>query len=730
MVDELAAVRARLAERNIHLTRRQLLRALATTGLGVAGVGRLLDAPDARAAYPTLRALLAAVPPAAEAEAPIGGHGQPLRGDTLPAQNRTAEGRFGLLFKHAPPYAPPDGLLSALARQMGDPGDAGLDNPGHPAGFTFFGQFVDHDITLDRTPLADAQADPAGVANFRGARYDLDSVYGGGPAASPQLYDPTDPDKLLVAGAGTPAAPWDLPRGADGRAVLAEGRNDENVITAQLHVAFLKFHNALVDLVRERGTPPDQVFAATQELVRWHYQWVVTHDFLPRLIGPTLMGELLQEQPGQPAKPRVKYYKPSKADRPMLPVEFTVAAYRFGHSTIRPGYTLNGGGTKAVFGPVASDGNLNGGRALTPALAIDWAHLFETDPGQQPQPSRAIDTRLALPLHHLPAPIVRAPDPIVSLAERNLLRGKRLGLPSGQEVARQLQLPPLTNAQLGLSDDPGWGGEAPLWYYILKEAELQAGGARLGAVGGRLVGEVLIGLLEKDATGYLAKQADFRPQPPIAPAPGRFALADLLRFAGVTAIPMPAPLPGFPDVPTGHPAAEAIGQLAARGVVRGYADGRFGPEDPILRAQMAALIVRAQGWGASAPASSFPDREGVDDELWRAVAALAARGVARGYSDGTYRPTAPVLNAQVVSFVARARVADGAWTSAPGDDGSYPNVPADSGHRADLVTYVHHAGALPDFPDRGAAFSAWDAPATRAWFARVLWQALDGSRAR
>jgi hypothetical protein len=187
-----------------------------------------------------------------------------------------------------------------------------------------------------------------------------------------------------------------------------------------------------------------------------------------------------------------------------------------------------------------------------------------------------------------------------------------------------------------------------------------------------------------------------------------------------------APRPAFPDAtPAQTGAAEAVAQLAARGVIRGYADGTFGPADPVLRAQMAALIVRAMGWGGERPANPFTDRDGVDDELWQAVAILAAHGVARGYGDGTYGTTGPVLNVQVISFIARAMVDQGHWQAQPDDGTVYPDVPAASGHRQDLATYVHYAGAVRGADNPTGPFAGWDQPASRAWFAFALWQALD-----
>ena len=183
--------------------------------------------------------------------------------------------------------------------------------------------------------------------------------------------------------------------------------------------------------------------------------------------------------------------------------------------------------------------------------------------------------------------------------------------------------------------------------------------------------------------------------------------------------------PIFSDVSAGIPGAEAIAQLAARGIIKGYQDGRFGPDDHTLRAQMAALICRAVGWDTEAYTTPFSDRNGVDDDLWRNIGTLSYHNVARGYNSSTYGTTDNVLNVQVIAFISRAMVAKGYWQQQSADSTSYPNVPSSSGHRDDLATYVHYAGTLPDFPDTSGAFANYDQPSTRAWFARILWQALS-----
>jgi hypothetical protein len=471
-------------------------------------------------------------------------HGTEPRGLYLTTQNRLAEGRFGLMFKKLPVYAPSDALLDGLARTMVEdqtvPDDSLLNTSQRLfAGFTFIGQFTDHDITFDNTPLDQQEADPYATTNFRTPRYDLDSVYGRGPASDPQFYDPTDPDKLLV----TPNAHGvlDVPRGADGRAVIPEPRNDENLIVVQLHQAIARFHNRVVDHVRSQGVRREWVFETARRLVRWHYQWAVIHDFLPRIVGDALVGPagtIYKEVAGKPPVIDLRYYRPTNKDgRPFMPVEFAVAAYRFGHSLIRPFYVINqtslDRGGVPIFG---EDGgfNLNGGRPVPADLVMEWKNILPVDPAFPPRKPRRLDTRLSLPLTTLPGSVVPPPDPTVHLAVRNTLRGKHVGLPSGQQVARAMRVPVLSNATLGLSGDPGWGGEAPLWYYVLKEAELPPNNAeRLGAVGGRIVAEVLVGLLQRDPTSYLYLDPAWKPTTPIAPGTGQFGFADLLKYAGV-----------------------------------------------------------------------------------------------------------------------------------------------------------------------------------------------------
>jgi hypothetical protein len=469
--------------------------------------------------------------------APEGGlHGAELRGMYLTSKNRLAEGRFGLMFKRLPAFAPPTDLLDTLASTMVEPttGDEFLATGSRLfAGFTFIGQFIDHDITLDTTPLTKQQADPDATVNFRTARYDLDSVYGRGPTDDPQLYDPADRDKLLLA--TNTNGVLDVPRDGN-RAIIGDRRNDENLIIVQFHKAIAQFHNQIVKYARDQGMRKEWVFETARRLTRWHYQWAVIHDFLPRFVGDELVGTsgtVYKEVPGKSPVINLLYYKPTnKDDRPFMPVEFAVAAYRFGHSLIRPFYVLNETGAVDIFGTEGGR-NLNGGRPIPSDLVIDWKNILPDLGNPNARKPRKIDTKLSIPLANLPGSAVPPPDPTIQLAVRNNRRGKQVGLPSGQQIAKAMRVTALSNNELGLTQS-GWGGEAPLWFYILKEAELPPyNGNQLGPVGGRIMAETLVGLLQRDPNSYLYLDPAWKPTPPIANSTtGKFEFSDLLKFAG------------------------------------------------------------------------------------------------------------------------------------------------------------------------------------------------------
>ena len=370
-------------------------------------------------------------------------HSSRNRGLDSVVQSPREEGRFGYMFRRLPSFSPSDGLLEGLAANMRQPETEVTDNGGIPAGYTYLGQLLDHDITFDPTSELDRLNDPAALINFRNPRFDLDSLYGSGPADSPFLYEWSDRRfrgvKLLDG--RNPAQNedgteffdrQDLPRNRQGRATIGDPRNDENIIVGQLQLAFIKFHDRAVDLVlREKpNLAGAALFEETRRLVTWHYQWVVVHDFLPRIVGQPMVDALLKPD----GTTDLAFY--SFQNGPFMPVEFAAAAYRYGHSQVRPGYDLNENITDVpIFAPSDTAGqleHLGGFRPIPQAWTIDWGHFVKIG-GSRPQPSRKIDTRLARPLLRLPGGLDAAHN---SLATLNLRRGKALQLPSGQAIAQ------------------------------------------------------------------------------------------------------------------------------------------------------------------------------------------------------------------------------------------------------------------------------------------------------
>lgn len=518
-------------------------------------------------------------------------HGEVPRGLNATPSSSTTTGRFGRMFRHLPVYEQRPETLTELGSSMIQPLEAGLlDKPlgesdgdentavldGElrlPAGYTYFGQFVDHDITFDPISSLQRQNDPDALTDFRTPRFDLDSLYGGGPDGAPFMFEPGGL-KLAIGRAvsGQPrfAGP-DLLRAAGDRAVIGDPRNDENLVVSQLQVTFIKFHNAVVDLVA--GDNPDlhgaNLFKLAQQTVRWHYQWVVIHDYLRRLVGQETLDDILAEAPYRSneaahsvIRPKLLFY--GWHDEPFMPVEFAVAAYRFGHSMARPTYLINdviptpvvpNASRIPLFAPTTTPGNrlqhLNGFRPLPDSWGIEWKYFLPAigdDPGprdaQLPQPSYKIDTELGHPLGALPDSVAKAEtlfkgipaSKAKSLAVRNLLRGRSLGLPTGQDVARAMGISPLTDAELLDGVDltavtrADLSGRAPLWFYILKEAEVTAGASHLGAVGGRIVAEVLIGLLKGDPLSFLSVNPIWTPTIE-GRRPGTFTLSDIVNVA-------------------------------------------------------------------------------------------------------------------------------------------------------------------------------------------------------
>jgi hypothetical protein len=449
-------------------------------------------------------------------------------------------------------------LLGHLGNMMADPGrepnptsqdpaDPGVSSV--PSGFVYFGQFVDHDITFDVSSTLDAQVDANTINNMRSPSLDLDSLYGRGPGLDAFLYafptsGPPTAIKLQLgtnsnvgpggpSSTGTPGGmvaqtTFDVPRMlSTNTAVIGDPRNDENLIVVQFHHAMLRLHNAVVDLLVAASFTGD-IFAEAKRITTHHYQWAVVHDFLKRICGAATVAGAMASVTAPPGSPF------------RMPVEFAVAAYRFGHSMIRDNYWVNFNFPNATLGQVF-EFNRNPRLPVFSNWVVDFNAFFDTGvPVPVNNKARSIDSVLANGLESLPG----LAGIMAILATRNLRRGLALGLPSGQGMANAFGIAPMTAAQLTsglpaaevnlLNSSSGLLlKKTPLWYYVLREAAVLGGGSQLGPVGGRIVAETFVRILKRDASSYLNVPGGFTPILPSTTA-GDFTAADLVRFAGVT----------------------------------------------------------------------------------------------------------------------------------------------------------------------------------------------------
>ncbi|MES2711686.1 MAG: heme peroxidase family protein [Pseudomonadota bacterium] len=508
-----------------------------------------------------------------------GFHGHTQRHDVVPPLGKAvAAGRFGRMVPElSTPLDVPDAALVALGLAMRDGagGQNSGDNANIEAGYTYLGQFIDHDITLDTTTLTEIADDPTAVENFRTPRLDLDSIYGLGPRVQPSLYDRASkglggdpaPVKLLVgktsiggAEANFEGLAHDLPRNPQGFAIIGDERNDENLLVAQTHVAFLRFHNAIVDHLNGK-VPRGQLFEQSRRAVIDLYQAMVLRDFLSRLCDVNDIALAVSR------RDFFRFESFGAFGQPYLPVEFSVAAYRLGHSMVRQGYSHNrifrpnnaplpAGTFDLLFLFTAKSGQIGIVPGPTPAnkptlpgdWIIDWRRFldFQTAaaPGFALNLSRNIDPYLASELHLLGTPGAAQPaaDGSSSLAVMNLRRGAKMKLPAAQDLARFMGIQVLTEAQIGDNTSDGKAArqhgllkKTPLWYYILKEAAVTQQGARLGPLGSRIVAETFVGLLDGDPTSILGRNPTWRFGDPIPGLvlPGAdvsFTFADLVAF--------------------------------------------------------------------------------------------------------------------------------------------------------------------------------------------------------
>ena len=474
-----------------------------------------------------------------------------------------AEGRYTRLAA-ADDSGHSDELLCELAERMRDSPARrrGRERiPAMKAGYVYLGQFIDHDLTRDQTTLDETTSAVEQTCNFRTPRLDLDHLYGKEPSRVPHLYR----DGRFLLGKTTPGAQErtgpkptvgfdDLPRTSDGMAIIIDDRDDENLLVAQVHVLFAKLHNRFMALLEENPhllPGGENLFEQARRLVTWHYQWLVLHDFLPQIVQQAALRQVRSED--------FRFYQRtlSPADGPMqLPVEFTVAAFRFGHSMVQDAYILNrwrrvkthalititkrGGGIGLQPDPVP-----DGPPALPADFVVDWESFFGgAFPGQLNRGNQ-IDTVINEALYELPPQAVaifriqlsRHPALANALTGQRfmlpaltLLRGSKMRLATGEAFASEFGYGPLPESKIAANPDDaaffgqsGMRGRTPLWYYILREAavenalepEASFGSPmriqKLCSIGSRLVAEVLLQVLHADADSILNAGRDWKP---------------------------------------------------------------------------------------------------------------------------------------------------------------------------------------------------------------------------
>lgn len=434
-------------------------------------------------------------------------------------------------------------LLAELVNKNADDSAAG--DSDIQAGYTYLGQFIAHEITFDKTeePLDGENA------GYRSPQIDLDSLYGRGPDQERRFYQDAARLKVGETIAGIEVRktfPNDLPRegfGSNqiGKALIPDPRNDENLAIAQTHLAFIKFHNKVVDALYLNGTPEEQLFETARKDVVQHFQSIILNDFLPKL---------LHERGSECLKPPhdLTVFKEDPKFGLCMPLEFSVAAFRFGHSMVRDKYEWNfiqnsGFGRPAtinnLFRITGFSGDLRGKPRLESDWIIDWRRFFDLtgvnfpDDNRRSNKARKIDSSFSLRLEQIKGfPHVTKDSAHQSIVARNLLRGHACGLPCGEDVAEMIRLEGefrLTPDQIGI-ESPLLKGHTPLWYYILKEAEHNNG--KLGPVASFIIAETLVGLIKRSPYSIL-EEKEWKPKFGRRIAEGKFEMADLLAFAEV-----------------------------------------------------------------------------------------------------------------------------------------------------------------------------------------------------
>lgn len=428
---------------------------------------------------------------------------------TIPTQS------FNKSFPNLAPLIATQLDLELLAKTMLDVNARGpITGSSLPAGYTYFGQFIDHDLTFDNTSVLTAPADLNTLQNTETNLFDLSSVYG---ITNTSL----NANGLFNIGK-TPNGDDDLPRDANGNAIIADPRNDENLIVSQLHLAFLKFHNKVFTDIKTANPTFTlaQLITQAKQTVVWHYQWLVVHDFLADICGK-FFTRIIDANGNLTIHPNIKSMYPN------IPIEFTGAIYRFGHSMVRDAYYVNSAfDVFPIFSPIlppplVSIPDLRGSRPIPASQAIDWSMFFPMPFHKGFQVAENFDNFITESLYNLPIPTVVAAMPNI-LPLRNLIRGTfTYQLPSGQDLATAMGIPaneilkassgnmvfqtlnPLVTATDINHLTTVFGEQTPLFYYILKDNHVNGNGQHLGSLASKFIGDTFLSLLSNDASSYL-----------------------------------------------------------------------------------------------------------------------------------------------------------------------------------------------------------------------------------
>jgi hypothetical protein len=444
---------------------------------------------------------------------------------------------FGL-----PPTPFSDEALEALGRKMSETHP--LHSGSIPSGYVYLGQFITHDVAK-MAPVHELLEQPEELVNLTSPAVDLSNVYGRGFREG---FVDQKTGKMKLGTVTGRERQNDLPRKSDGKALIPDERDDENLLVSQLHVQFLRLHNFFVDEIAaaDPGLDADQLFAAAREQTILHYQQVVLYDYLDTVLDGSVWEYVIAQNRGS-------LWNPTAAEMARVPVEFSAAAFRFAHSMILTSYTVNAHRAGALKDLLRPD------KHVPATHVVDWTFFF-LRPGHKPSPFLNVSSPIDV---NVPVKVpVRSPGG-EALAIKDLQAGNRSSLPDAQllvnhvlrnhpEVAAAARLRQLTPAELNpivaigegatyreapmlelLGEDYGFERKTPLWYYILAEAQATQGGYRLGPLGSLIVAEALRGLVYLSSPSVLRKPFESRYIEPTKDVHGRrcFRMTDLLEVA-------------------------------------------------------------------------------------------------------------------------------------------------------------------------------------------------------